>query len=115
MTGCDETGAAQVGFKNDIQTTALNLAVLAHQAGLNGVVCSPHEVVVIKEKCGQDFLTVCPGIRPAWAQSGDQKRIMTPKEAIAAGVDYMVIGRPITQAQNLKEAALKVIAEIGGK
>lgn len=115
LTSFDETGAAQVGFKNDIQTTALNLAVLAHQAGLNGVVCSPHEVVVIKEKCGQDFLTVCPGIRPAWAQSGDQKRIMTPKEAIAADVDYMVIGRPITQAQNLKEAALKVIAEIGGK
>ena len=78
------------------------------------MVCSPHEVTAIKERCGQNFITVCPGIRPAWAAVGDQKRITTPADAIKIGVDYMVVGRPITKAENVREAALKVIAEIKG-
>ena len=81
---------------------------------MSGVVCSPHEVESIKMYCGQDFLTVCPGIRPVWAAKGDQKRITTPSDAIRIGVDYMVVGRPITKAKNPQEAALKIVEEIGG-
>lgn len=115
LTSFDEEGIARVGFRDTIQNTALNLAALCQEAGLNGVVCSPHEAVAIKAKCGSDFLTVCPGIRPAWAATGDQKRITTPADAVKIGVDYMVVGRPITKAENVKEAALKILAEIGGK
>lgn len=114
LTSFDESGIAQVGFKEDIKTTALNLASLCQEAGLHGVVCSPHEVAAIKERCGQDFLTVCPGIRPAWAAVGDQKRITTPSDALKIGVDHMVVGRPITKADNVREAARKVLAEIEG-
>ena len=81
---------------------------------MSGVVCSPHEVAEIKAACGKDFLTVCPGIRPVWAAKGDQKRITTPSEAIKIGVDYMVVGRPITKAKDPREAALKIVEEIGG-
>lgn len=80
----------------ELDAQAVHLAKLAKEAGLNGVVCSPHEVQAIKAACGQDFLTVVPGVRPAWAATGDQKRIMTPAEAIQQGADYLVIGRPIT-------------------
>ena len=114
LTSFDEAGIARVGFREDIQTTALGLAGLCQEAGLAGVVCSPHEVTAIKERCGQNFVTVCPGIRPAWAAVGDQKRITTPLDAVKIGVDYMVVGRPITKAENAREAALKVIAEIKG-
>lgn len=114
LTSFDEAGIARVGFKKDIQTTALGLAELCKEAGLHGVVCSPHEVAAIKGRLGTDFVTVCPGIRPAWAQTGDQKRITTPADAIRIGVDHMVVGRPITKAENVREAALKVLAEIKG-
>ena len=79
------------------------LAKLTQTSGLDGVVCSAREVALIREICGKDFLTVTPGIRPEGSDVGDQKRVMTPKQAIDAGVDYMVIGRPITHAcDNLK-------------
>lgn len=112
LTSFNEEGIAKVGYKNNIADTALNLAKLAQSSGLNGVVCSPHEVSIIKEACGKDFLTVTPGIRPSWAAVGDQKRITTPSDAVRIGVDYMVVGRPITKAENPKEAAQKVIAEV---
>lgn len=115
LTSFDEAGIARVGYKEDIATSALNLAKLCQESGLPGVVCSPHEVARIKEHCGQDFLTVCPGIRPSWAAKGDQKRITTPADAIAIGVDHMVVGRPITKAENPREAALRILEEIGGK
>lgn len=114
LTSFDEKGIARVGYKDDIATTALNLARLCQASGLPGVVCSPHEAINIKEHCGQEFLTVCPGIRPIWAAKGDQKRITTPADAIKIGVDYMVVGRPITKAENPKEAALKIVEEIEG-
>ena len=114
LTSFDEAGLARVGFRENIQTTALNLATLCHEANLSGVVCSPHEVKTIKDHLGQDFLTVCPGIRPTWAAKGDQKRITTPRDAIKLGVDYMVIGRPITKADDPRQAAQKIRSEIQG-
>lgn len=114
LTSFDETGIAKVGYRNGIAETALNLAKLCQEANMSGVVCSPHEAKQIKEACGKDFMTVCPGIRPAWAAAGDQKRITTPADAIRIGVDHMVVGRPITKAENPQEAAFKIIEEIGG-
>ncbi|MDJ0633164.1 MAG: orotidine-5'-phosphate decarboxylase [Xenococcaceae cyanobacterium MO_188.B29] len=91
---------------------ALQMALLAKESGINGAVCSPHEVSQLRQVCGDDFLLVCPGVRPSWAAAGDQKRVMTPAQAIAAGADYLVIGRPITQAENPVEAWSKIFAEI---
>ena len=112
LTSFDEEGIAKVGYKNNIADTVLNLAGLCKTSGMSGIVCSPHEAAKIKETYGSDFITVCPGIRPAWASAGDQKRITTPADAIHIGVDHMVVGRPITKAENPHEAALKIIEEI---
>lgn len=92
---------AAVGFEHvrtpdDLQRLVVVLAKRAHEAGCDGVVASPHEIAAIRAACGKDFLIVTPGVRPTWAAVGDQKRVMTPREAIAAGADYIVIGRPIT-------------------
>ena len=74
--------------------------------------CSPKEIELIKENCGKDFIVVTPGIRPKWSVKDDQKRITTPKDAVEAGVDYMVIGRAITKADNRVEAAKKILDEM---
>jgi orotidine-5'-phosphate decarboxylase len=79
---------------------ALQLALLAQASGLSGVVCSPQEAQQLRSSCGDELLLVCPGVRPKGSQVGDQSRVMTPKQAIQAGADYLVIGRPITQAPN---------------
>ena len=77
---------------------ALQMALLSQQVGLAGSVCSPHEAELLRRCCGQDWLLICPGVRPTWSQTGDQKRVMTPSEAVQAGADFLVIGRPITQS-----------------
>lgn len=87
-------------------------AKLAKKAGIDGIVCSAREVDKIVEICGDDFVTVCPGIRPATAEVGDQKRVVTPSDAIRRGAKYIVVGRPITQAENPKEAAESIVREI---
>jgi orotidine-5'-phosphate decarboxylase len=92
---------------------ALEMAILAKEAGLNGAVCSPQEVAKLREVCGQDFTLVCPGIRPSWAVKGDQSRVATPKDAIAQGANYLVIGRPITAADNPSQAWSRICQEIG--
>ncbi|SHH06413.1 orotidine-5'-phosphate decarboxylase [Thermosyntropha lipolytica DSM 11003] len=97
-----------------VEEVAVRWAVMAKEAGIKGVVCSPHEIRAIREACGPDFKIVTPGIRPAWSEKNDQKRITTPKEALELGADYMVIGRPITKADNPKEAAQKIIKELEG-
>lgn len=89
---------------------ALEMALLAQEAGLDGAVCSPQEVAQLRQTCGDDFLLVCPGVRPTWADKGDQKRSLTPAQAIIAGADYLVIGRPITTATE-PELAWKRICE----
>lgn len=89
------------------------LARLAQASGLSGVVCSPREIVPIKSACGAGFLVVTPGVRPFWAAANDQKRIMTPSEAVSCGADYMVIGRAITTADDRVAAARRIIEELG--
>jgi orotidine-5'-phosphate decarboxylase len=96
---------------------ALQMALLAREAGLSGAVCSPQEVSQLRSVCGDNFLLVCPGVRPSWAQTDDQKRSMTPSEAIQAGADYLVIGRPITAAAEPVAAWERIceeLAAIGG-
>ncbi|WP_009633258.1 orotidine-5'-phosphate decarboxylase [Synechocystis sp. PCC 7509] len=91
---------------------ALQMALMAQESGLEGAVCSPQEVAQLKDSCGKDFLLVCPGVRPTWAETGDQKRSMTPAQAIALGADYLVIGRPITAAADPKAAWQRICDEI---
>ncbi|MCU0544076.1 MAG: orotidine-5'-phosphate decarboxylase [Oscillatoriaceae cyanobacterium Prado104] len=92
---------------------ALHMALLAQETGLAGAVCSPQEVEQLRRTCGDDFLLVCPGVRPKWAEGGDQKRSMTPKAAIDAGADYLVIGRPITAAGDPVVAFARICEELG--
>jgi orotidine-5'-phosphate decarboxylase len=89
---------------------ALEMALMAQEAGLDGAVCSPQEVAQLRQTCGDDFLLVCPGVRPSWADKDDQKRSLTPAQAMIAGADYLVIGRPITAAAE-PEIAWKKICE----
>jgi orotidine-5'-phosphate decarboxylase len=93
---------------------ALQMALLAGEAGLDGAVCSPQEVAQLRQTCGDDFLLVCPGVRPSWADKGDQKRSLTPAEAIEAGADYLVIGRPITAASDPESAWKRICDELIG-
>ena len=91
---------------------ALQMAVLAKESGLDGAVCSPQEAAQLRQVCGDEFLLVCPGVRPKWSETGDQSRTFTPSEAIKAGADYLVIGRPITAANNPQEAWAKINEEL---
>lgn len=102
----------EVGCARTVEEQVLHLARLASAAGLDGVVASPKEIASIRRILGTDFLIVTPGIRPDWAAKGDQKRVMTPAEAIRAGADYIVIGRPITASPNPRDAFERIIAEI---
>lgn len=91
---------------------ALQMALLAQESGIDGAVCSPQEVEQLRTTCGDDFLLVCPGVRPKWSQAGDQKRKLTPAQAIAAGADYLVIGRPITAAADPQSAWNRICDEL---
>jgi orotidine-5'-phosphate decarboxylase len=92
---------------------ALHMALLAKETGLAGAVCSPQEAEQLRMSCGDDFLLVCPGVRPKWAYGGDQKRSMTPKAAFKAGADYLVIGRPITASDDPVAAFARICEELG--
>jgi len=113
LTSFSEEGLKET-FKSELtlKELALNLAKLTKEAGMDGIVCSPWEAKAIKELCGENFKTVCPGVRPKWSVANDQERIMTPKDAILNGCDYLVVGRPVTKNENPVEAAKKVLAEI---
>ena len=91
---------------------ALQMALLAQESGLAGAVCSPQEVEQLRRTCGDDFLLVCPGVRPTWAEKGDQQRSFTPSQAIKAGADYLVIGRPITASEDPVAALERIFEEI---
>jgi orotidine-5'-phosphate decarboxylase len=113
LTSLDQAALEQIGLAGSPDENVVRLAQLAHQQGLDGVVCSSREAGLIAEAVDQPFTTVCPGIRPVWAQKGDQKRVMTPGEAMKNGVGTIVVGRPITEADDPVAAAKKILAEMG--
>ncbi len=101
LTSMDQTQLQKTGVSvAEPQEQVGHLAALTAQAGLDGVVCSAQEAILLKQQFGDDFLLVTPGIRPQGSAQGDQSRVMTPEQAAAAGIDYIVVGRPITQAEN---------------
>jgi orotidine-5'-phosphate decarboxylase len=111
LTSLDDDDLAAVGQAGPVRDQVVRLARLAQASGLDGVVCSPHEIAALRQACGPDFILLAPGIRPSWAAKGDQKRVMTPGEALAAGADYLVIGRPITGAEDPAAAARRRSAQ----
>lgn len=112
LTSMNDEDLRALGVGRPSKEQVLFLAELAKKAGLDGVVASAEEVESIKKNLGKDFIVVTPGIRPSWSWMADQKRVATPKEAFESGADYIVIGRPITQAKDVKIAAEKVIDEL---
>jgi len=112
LTSLDDAALATVGQRGPAAAQVERLAALAKMAGLDGVVCAAHEIASVRQACGRDFLTVVPGIRPAGSDLGDQRRIMTPVEARAAGADILVVGRPITAAADPAGAALSIAREL---
>ncbi len=113
LTSMDLTQLREVGVAAaTVEEQVVKLAKMAQECGLNGVVCSPREAAAIRKACGENFILVTPGIRPAWSAAGDQKRITTPKDALKLGSTYMVIGRPIAKAGDPAAAAQKIIDEL---
>ncbi len=110
LTSLDEEDLAAVGQQGPVAEQVRRLALLARDCGLDGVVCSPLEVAMLREACGPGFLLVVPGIRLLGRAAGDQKRVMGPRETLAAGADYLVIGRPITGAPDPAAAARAMLA-----
>jgi len=112
LTSLDDGDLDAVGQVGPVGEQVERLAILARDSGLDGVVCSPQEVAMLRELCGPDFLLVVPGIRPAGADTGDQKRVMSPRAALQAGADYLVIGRPITGDAHPAAAAQAILDEL---
>ncbi len=114
LTSFNQSDIINLGFTRGIIEQVVHLANQAKQAGLDGVVASPNEVEEIRKNLGKDFLVVAPGVRSEWSDWGDQKRVLTPGEAIRQGASYVVVGRPIIKADNPSEAAEKILSEIRG-
>jgi orotidine-5'-phosphate decarboxylase len=114
LTSLAEADLDALGIVDGLPDQVARLTDLAQRAGLDGVVCSAHEVEALRAQCGPGFLLVVPGIRPAWAVANDQKRVMTPAQALQAGADHLVIGRPITAAADPAAAARRVAVELAG-
>ncbi len=113
LTSLDREALAELGLGRTPDELVLRWALLAREAGLDGVVASAHEAPAVRRECGPDFLIVTPGIRPNWSSRGDQRRVMTPADAVKAGADILVVGRPITGAEAPEEAAARILDEIG--
>ncbi len=109
LTSLDESAIEEIGYKGNISAQVEKLALLAKESGLDGVVCSAHEIELLRKACGDNFDLMVPAIRPAGADAGDQKRVMTPKCAIDIGATHLVIGRPITNAPNPAKAAQNIL------
>ena len=112
LTSMGQAELPTIGVEGSVLDQVKRLAALAISAGADGIVCSPHEVDHLRMLLGPDALLVIPGIRPAWAAANDQKRILTPREAMEKGASYLVIGRPITVAADPAEAARKIMEEL---
>jgi orotidine-5'-phosphate decarboxylase len=109
LTSFDDADLAEIGFPGSLVDNAVRLAKLAQASGLRGAVASPREIAAIREACGSTMRIIVPGIRPAGSDAGDQRRTTTPAAAIAAGADYIVVGRPVTDASDPRAAALAII------
>ena len=112
LTSLGDEDLAEVGFaKLGMAEHVAALAALSRDCGLDGVICSPHEVAALRRAMGKEFVLMVPGVRPVWAEAGDQKRVMTPAEAMRAGATHLVIGRPITKAADPLAAAKRIAQE----
>ena len=112
LTSIDDADLAAVGVPHKVTDQVLRLAELAWDSGLDGVICSPREVLPLRERFGLEFQLVVPGVRPVGSRTGDQKRTLGPAQALAAGADWLVVGRPITEATDPRAAAVALAAEI---
>ena len=112
LTSLKGEDLSSIGMNADTTAQVLRLAALAKTAHMDGVVCSAQEIEIVRKETGPGFLIVTPGIRPAWAAAQDQKRIMTPAEAVRRGSDYLVVGRPVTQAASPRDAFLRIAEEL---
>jgi orotidine-5'-phosphate decarboxylase len=112
LTSLDAAELKRIGMQGSPMECAVRLARLAKDSGLRGVVASPLEIAAIREACGAEFVILTPGIRPAGSDAGDQRRTMTPHEAVAAGADYIVVGRPITSAADPRSAAQRIVDQM---
>jgi orotidine-5'-phosphate decarboxylase len=112
LTSLDKDDLTKVGQGADVAAQVVRLAEVAKDSGIDGVICAPAEIPALRKALGKDFILMVPGIRPDWASSDDQKRAMTPKEAHEAGASYLVIGRPITKAEDPAAAAKRILAEL---
>ena len=113
LTSLSDADLAEIGVSGHIQTQVLRLGSLARAAGCGGVVASGQETRELRRELGQDFAIVTPGVRPTGTAAGDQARVLTPKDAIAAGATYLVVGRPILEAPDPSQAAAEIVSEIG--
>lgn len=114
LTSISEPEWAEIGNERSVRDSVLRLALCCKQSGLDGVVASPQEAAAIRKICGDDFLIVTPGVRPLNSEQGDQSRTMTPAEALRAGADYLVVGRPILAAADPRLAATSIVREMEG-
>jgi orotidine-5'-phosphate decarboxylase len=112
LTSFDAATLREIGMAGSLETRAVALARLAKKAGMDGVVCSAHEARAIRLACGPKFVILIPGVRPRSGVANDQSRIATPAEAIRAGADYLVVGRPITAAPDPRSAVLAIVNEM---
>jgi orotidine-5'-phosphate decarboxylase len=112
LTSYEDNDLAEAGYRDRVADLVARRAEQARAIGVDGLVCAPEEAAAARKIVGRDMLLVTPGIRPAGSAAGDQKRVMTPAAAIAAGADYLVVGRPITEARDPKSAAEAIAREI---
>ena len=113
LTSATEQTLREIGISDNIDNQVLRLARLGAANGIDGIVASPREIKILRTEFGDQIKIVVPGIRSAWSQKGDQRRVMTPREALDAGADYLVIGRPITAHLKPREAVAKILEELG--
>ena len=112
LTSATQETLTETGVDSDVSDQVVRLADLGRKSGIDALITSPHEVRLLRERYGQEMTLITPGVRPAWAAADDQKRFTTPGEALKAGADYLVVGRPITAAEDPRAAADRVIEEM---
>jgi orotidine-5'-phosphate decarboxylase len=114
LTSTDEKTLGELGISEKVDHHVLRLAKLGAAAGIDGLVASSHEIKMLRKKFGDEIKIVVPGIRPTWSHAADQKRVMTPRQALDEGADYLVIGRPIIADSRPREAVAKILMELEG-